>query len=205
MRITLFDIRYFLLVNSDTGRQLLDLYNQHISPIERVIDRDPDLKRRTLAIFMKAIAFAQDMLRVHIFGSDIEYAGMYAFDSADLSEGQELLHDLQASGAPDSSTELLHFVERMMADFVDMTSREVLALLTPRHSLRVGLNDALNEPLEELMPDQVRNELNRCYQTWAPIADVLEKDPTLRKLLQTFINDFGLPGIVVRRADDARA
>jgi hypothetical protein len=130
---TIFDIRYYLLVNSELGRSLLQTYDRHSPAILPFVQDDTALMRRITAMFLDAVAFAQDMLRTHLLGDDAPSAGQVVYDRERHEAAMSLLGDVRAKLPDDSETlQLLGVAEQFLSGAVGMSSADVLASMRVR-------------------------------------------------------------------------
>lgn len=133
MTTSIFDIRYYLLVNSELGRSLLQSYGEHSPTILTFIQDDTSLMRRITEMFLDAVAFGQDMLRVHLLGGEVPSAGHIVYDRERHEAAITLLGDVRAALPPDSdSIALLNVAEQFLNNVVGMSSAEVLAIMQVR-------------------------------------------------------------------------
>jgi hypothetical protein len=130
---SIFDIRYYLLVNSEPGRSLLRSYDEHAPTILPFVQDDPVLMRRITGMFLDAVAFGQDMLRAHALGGESPSAGHTVYDRERHAAAVELLGDIRAAIPADSdATQVLDVAQRFLDSVVGMSSAEVLALMRVR-------------------------------------------------------------------------
>lgn len=129
----IFDIRYYLLVNSELGRSLLQAYDEHSPNILPFVEGDPSLMRRITGLFLDSVAFAQDMLRIHFLGGESASAGRVVYDTKLHEAAVALLGDIRAALPADSgSATLLDTAGHFLNGAVGLSSAEVLAFMQVR-------------------------------------------------------------------------